>query len=186
MMTMVNIKDISQSRKVELAERYGKNGTITADSWAIAAIDDIKGLWRIYDADMWYLYTHIGEKPATSTTPTPPTTGGGGGGSTETPVGTPVATVVWTGNVSVPSTITPGKSYWFGMELKNTGNADWVGYLGVKIITNDQEVFVYQGDKQYAQQVKAGETKMIWCKATIPDDVVINETTRVSLLRTQV
>lgn len=175
---MANIDlPITNTRKAELASKYGRDGTVTSESWAKAAIDDVSGLFRLYDADAWYLYSNVGDKPSGATG------GGGGGGGGETPVAPSPAIVTWTGKASVPSKIEAGKEYWFGMELKNSGETDWRGYLGIRINTDGEDVFVYAGDRKYAQTIKAGETKMLWCKVAIPENTSINDSTRVYLAR---
>lgn len=80
--------------------------------------------------------------------------------------GTPI--IVYTGNKTEPPYgVQIGKENWFGYEHRNEGDANWRGYLGVKITDSAGHVFTYEGNPAYATIVKPGETKMLWASCTV-------------------
>lgn len=78
----------------------------------------------------------------------------------ETP-GTLGPVLVLTGNVKLPDRVTAGVSQWFGWEFKNTGDADWRGVVGLRLVGTDGE-FRWEGDSTKKQTIAAGETKYVW------------------------
>jgi len=74
----------------------------------------------------------------------------------------------WTGKRKFPSPISLGAENWFGIEVTNSGNKSWVGYIGVKLTGADGTEWKYEGDSTKATVVKIGETKYIWCMTTVP------------------
>jgi len=77
----------------------------------------------------------------------------------------------WTGKRKFPSPISLEAENWFGIEVTNSGNKTWVGYIGVKLTGEDGTIWKYEGDNTKATTVKAGETKYIWCMTTVPSTI---------------
>ena len=69
--------------------------------------------------------------------------------------------LILTGNTKVPDKVTAGVSQWFGWEFKNTGDGDWRGTVGLKLVGADGE-FKWEGDSTKKQTIAAGETKYVW------------------------
>lgn len=85
---------------------------------------------------------------------------------TEQPLG---AILSVTGNTKMPTTIMEGEYNWFGWEVKNTGDADWKGVVGVKLVGNDETEFKWAGDTTKKQTVKSGETKYLWAYTKVTE-----------------
>jgi hypothetical protein len=82
-----------------------------------------------------------------------------------------------------------GASNWFGYEHKNTGDATWHGYIGVKLVDEQGVTFTCPGDPTYTSSLAAGEVKYLWVNCTVPatgSNAPINGAITVSLIRTTV
>lgn len=79
------------------------------------------------------------------------------------------AKLEWTGKRKFQDPINLGEQNWFGIEVKNSGDKTWVGYIGVRLTGETGTSWTYTGDATKASSVKPGETKYIWALTTVPD-----------------
>jgi hypothetical protein len=86
---------------------------------------------------------------------------------------------------SQPPTIETGKYLWFGWEFRNTGDEDWKGKVGVKLVDSDGNIFQYTGDETKKQTVKAGEIKTLWVYCLVENTITPDENTKVYALLTK-
>lgn len=90
--------------------------------------------------------------------------------------------LVMTGNTKGLKPPSLGEVNWFGVEFVNQGDATWRGYLGFKLTDEGGQIFKYEGNPTYVQNVQAGETKYIWASTLIPADSLQEGSVLVSAL----